>query len=164
VAAYERVLGLVPDHIEALRGLGDVALLEGRGADAALRYRRILEVDPADAGAMVKLGVLRMRAGERAEAIALFEKAVAREPNGGEGLLYLAGALASTGRPAEALPLFERALAAGQRSTMALNGLGLTRLAVGDRRGAATAFAESLRLDPEQPDVARTLAGIRGGS
>jgi arylsulfatase A-like enzyme/Tfp pilus assembly protein PilF len=162
-AAYEHVLGLVPDHIEALRGLGDIALLDGRVDAAAARYGRILEVEPGDAGAMTKLGVLRMRTGRGEEAIALFRQAVAREPANGEALLYLAGALASSGRPAEALPLFERALAAGQRSSMTLNGLGLTRLAVGDRRGAAESFRESLRLDPEQPDVARTLAEIRGG-
>jgi cytochrome c-type biogenesis protein CcmH/NrfG len=46
---------------------------------------------------------------------------------------------------------------------MALNGLALTRAAVGDRTGAAAAFRESLRLDPEQPDVARTLADLAGG-
>jgi arylsulfatase A-like enzyme/tetratricopeptide (TPR) repeat protein len=159
-AAYEHVLGLVPDHIEALRGLGDLALLDGRLDAAGARYGRILEVDPADAGAMTKLGVLRMRAGQRAEAIALFGRAVEREPKNGEALLYLAGALASSGRPAEALPLFERALAAGQRSSMTLNGLALTRLAVGDRKGAAESFRESLRLDPDQPDVARTLGEI----
>jgi cytochrome c-type biogenesis protein CcmH/NrfG len=45
---------------------------------------------------------------------------------------------------------------------MALNGLGLTRLAVGDRRGAAEAFRESLRLDPKQPDVSRTLSDLGG--
>ena len=44
---------------------------------------------------------------------------------------------------------------------MALNGLALTRLALGDKSGAAAAFAESLRLDPKQPDVARSLAEIR---
>jgi arylsulfatase A-like enzyme/Flp pilus assembly protein TadD len=162
-AAYQHVLALVPDHIEALRGLGDIALLEGRLDAAATRYGRILEVDPADAGAMTRVGVLRMRAGRAEEAIALFRKAVDREPASSEALLYLAGALASTGRPAEALPFFERALAAGPRSSMALNGLGLTRLALGDRAGAAAALAESLKLDPRQPDVARTLAEIRGG-
>jgi len=161
-AAFERVLGLVPDHIEALRGLGDLALLEGRPDAAAARYGRLLEVDPADAGAMTKLGVVRMRAGRAEEAIALFRKAVEREPRSGEALLYLAGALASNGRPAEALPFFEKALEAGPRSSMALNGLGLTRLAVGDRPGAAAAFRESLRLDPKQPDVARTLAEMGG--
>jgi choline-sulfatase len=159
-AAYEHVLGLVADHIEALRGLGDIALLDGRLDAAGARYGRILEVDPGDAGAMTKLGVLRMRAGQRDEAIALFGRAVEREPTNGEALLYLAGALASSGRPAEALPLFERALAAGQRSSMTFNGLALTRLAVGDRKGAAESFRESLRLDPDQPDVARTLGEI----
>jgi hypothetical protein len=44
---------------------------------------------------------------------------------------------------------------------MAYKGLALTRLAVGDRRGAAAAFGESLRLDPDQPDVARTLREMR---
>ena len=115
------------------------------------------------AGAMTKTGVLKMRAGRADEATSLFRRAVEREPANAEALLYLAGALASTGHPAEALPLFERALAAGPRSSMALNGLGLTRLAVGDRTGAAAALSESLRLDPEQPDVARTLAELRGG-
>jgi choline-sulfatase len=162
-AAYEHVLGLVPDHIEALRGLGDLALVEDRLDAAAARYRRILEIDPSDAGAMTKMGVLRMRAGRADEATALFRRAVQREPANAEALLYLAGALASTGHPAEAVPLFERALAAGPRSTMILNGLGLTRLALGDRRGAASALSESLRLDPQQADVARTLAELRGG-
>ena len=162
VRTFERVLGLVPDHIEALRGLGDLALLEGRTDAAAARYGRILEVDPADAGAMTKLGVVRMRSGRVEEATALFRKAIDREPQNGEALLYLAGALASNGRPTEALPLFERALQAGPRSSMALNGLGLTRLAVGDRPGAAAAFRESLRIDPKQPDVARTLAEMGG--
>jgi arylsulfatase A-like enzyme/Flp pilus assembly protein TadD len=163
-AAYERALALVPDHIEALRGLGDVAVLENRLEEAARRYGRILEVDPADAGAMTKMGVLRMRAGAAGEGIALFQKAVAREPGNGEALLYLAGALAASGRSAEALPFFERALAAGQRSSMTLNGLALTRLAVGDRTGAAQAFRESLKLDPRQPDVVRTLKELSGPS
>ncbi len=162
-AAYEHVLSLVPDHIEALRGLGDLALLEDRPEEAGARYARILQVDPADAGAMTKMGVLKMRAGRAEEATALFRRAVEREPANGEALLYLAGALASTGRPADALPYFERAIAAGPRSSMALNGLGLTRLALGDRAGAAAALSESLRVDPRQPDVARTLAELRAG-
>jgi Flp pilus assembly protein TadD len=40
---------------------------------------------------------------------------------------------------------------------MALNGLGLTRLQLGDRAGAAQAFRKSLSLDPGQPDIVRTL-------
>jgi arylsulfatase A-like enzyme/cytochrome c-type biogenesis protein CcmH/NrfG len=162
-AAYEHVLQMSPDHVEALRGLGDLALLRGQAEEAGRRYARILEIEPADAGAMTKLGVLRMRSGRPDEAQALFRRAIEREPKNGEALLYLAGVLASTGRGVEAIPYFERALEAGQRNTMALNGLALTRLNLGDRTGAAQAFRESLKLDPKQPDVARTLAQIGAG-
>jgi predicted TPR repeat methyltransferase len=61
------------------------------------------------------------------------------------------------------VPFFERALAIGPRSTMALNGLGLSRLATGDRAGAAVAFRESLRVDPKQEAIARRLADLRTG-
>jgi arylsulfatase A-like enzyme/Tfp pilus assembly protein PilF len=162
-AAYERVLALVPDHIEALRALGDLALIEEKLDEAGSRYERVLTVDPADAGAMTKLGVVRMRTGRAAEGVSLFRKAVEREPKNAEALLYLAGALASGGSPAEALPYFERAIAADPRSTMARNGLALTRLSLGDTAGAAASFRESLRLDPRQPDVARSLADLRRG-
>jgi choline-sulfatase len=160
--AYQHALEIAPDHVEALRGLGDLALLQGDTEGAGRRYARVLEVAPRDAGALSKLGVVRMRSGRSEEATLLFRRAIEIEPANAEALLYLGGALASGGRPAEAVPFLERALAADPRSTMAWNGLGFTRLALGDRAGAAKAFRESLRLDPAQPDVARSLAELGG--
>ena len=160
-ALCERVLKLAPDHIEAVRRLGDLALLKEDLSTAAARYSRILEIDSGDVSAMTKLGVVRMRTGRADQAIQLFRQAIEREPRNADALLYLAGALASGGRPADALPYFERALDAGPPSTMALNGLGLTRLAVGDSAGAAAAFRQSLRLDPNQPEIRRALADAR---
>jgi len=156
-AAYAKVLELEPDNPEAHRGLGDVALVRGDVEQARRHFERILELDPGDVGAMTKLGVVSMRAGRRDDAIRLLRGAVERDPKKAEALLYLAGALAASGRPSEAVPFFERALAAGPRSAMALNGLGLTRLELGDRVGAAAAFRESLRVEPNQPEIARTL-------
>jgi arylsulfatase A-like enzyme/Tfp pilus assembly protein PilF len=160
-SALERVLQLVPDHIEALRRLGDLAILREDFDAAAARYSRVLEIDRTDAPAMTKLGVVRMRTGRPDDATRLFQEAIERDPRNAEALLYLAGVLASRGRPADALPYFQRAIEAGPPSTMALNGLGLTRLALGDRAGAAAAFRQSLKLDPEQPEVARSLADLR---
>ncbi len=163
-ALCERVLTIAPDQIEALRRLGDFSLVAGDVQAAGLRYSRILALDAADVPAMIKLGIVSIRSGRAEEATRLFQQAIALEPNNAEGLLYLAGALASGGRPAEALPYFERALKAGPPSTMALNGLGLTRLAVGDGAGAAAAFRESLRLDPAQAEVRKTLADLRSNT
>jgi choline-sulfatase len=162
-AACERALKLAPDHVEALRLLGDLALLRSDLDTAAARYGRIVELDAGDASAMTRLGVVRVRSGRADEGMRLFREAIERQPKNTEALLYLAGALASGGRPAEALPYFERAREADPASTMVLNGLGLTRLAVGDRRGAAAAFRESLRLDPTQAEIADTLAKVRRG-
>ena len=159
-AEYAKVLVLEPDNVEAHRGLGDVALIRGDLPPAEEHYARIVQLDAGDVAALTKLGVVKMRAGRRDEAIALLRRAVEREAGNAEALLYLAGALAATGQSAEALPYFERALASGPRTTMALNGLALTRLELGDRAGAATAFRESLHLDPDQPDVARTLRDL----
>jgi choline-sulfatase len=156
-AACERALVLVPDHIEALRRLGDLALRRGDAAAAATRYARIVELDAGDVPALTNLGVARMRTGQRDEAERLFRQAIARQPTNADALLYLAGVLASAQRAADALPWFERAVTANPKSTMALNGLGMTRAALGDSRGAAAAFRQSLRVDASQPDIARTL-------
>jgi choline-sulfatase len=159
-AAYAQAIAIEPDNIEAHRGLGDVGLIRGDLEGAGRHYARIVQLDEGDVGALAKLGVVKMRTGHRDEAEALLRQAVERDPRNAEALLYLAGALAATGRPAEAVPYFERALSSGPRTTMALNGLGLTRLELGDRSGAAAAFEESLRLDRDQPDVARTLRDL----
>ena len=163
-AACERVLKLVPDHIEALRRLGDLALLRDRSQRGGSPLRSHPRAGCWRCGGHdASSAWFACGAGARTRRIGLFRQAVEREPRNAEALLYLAGALASGGRPAEALPYFERALEAGPASTMVLNGLGLTRLAVGDRAGAAAAFRESLRLDPKQADIARTLAEVRRG-
>ena len=162
-ASCERVLKLVPDHIEALRRLGDLALLRGDLAGGGHPLRRILELDAGDVPAMTKLGVVPHAERDAAmRRCASFEQAIERDPKNAEALLYLAGALASRRASRRRVAVLRaRARTRVRRSTMALNGLGLTRLAVGDRAGAAAAFRESLRLDPKQPEVARSLAELK---
>ena len=101
-----------------------------------------------------------MRAGRRDEALALFTKAIDLDPANSEALLYMAGALTSGGRPADALPYFERSIKANP-TTMALNGMGITLLSLGERQRAAEAFRQSLRLDPKQPEVQQQLSQLR---
>ncbi len=157
--AYTSVLAITPDQTEALRGLGDLAIIQGDNAEAGKRYGRILEIDAADPGALAKLGVVRMREGRAEDAIGLFRKAIEREPKNAETLLYLAGALASTGRGSEALPYFDRSIAAAP-TAMALNGLAFTKMQLGDAAGAAAAFRRSLKLESDQPDVVQALRSL----
>jgi tetratricopeptide (TPR) repeat protein len=160
--AFQKVLAISPEHSEALRNLGDLALVRGDVQAAGDFYGRVLRAAPDDVAAMVKLGVVRMRGGQRDEAVALFGKAIELEPNNGEALLYMAGAMVAGGRPADAIPYFDRAIAAGQKNAMLFNGLGMTKLQLGDLPGAAEALRQSLKLDPNQPQVAETLRKLRG--
>ena len=72
----EKALAISPDNLEALRGLGDLGLMDCDLGRAESHYGRILEVDPKDTGAMTKMGVVRMRQGRAAEALALGGEAV----------------------------------------------------------------------------------------
>lgn len=159
--AFGKVLEITPHHSEALRGLGDLALVGGDVPGAGGFYERVLQAAPADVAALTKLGVVRMRTGRRDEALALFARAIELEPANGEALLYTAGALVASGRASQALPYFDRAIRAGQRNAIALTGLGMTKLQLGDEAGAAAALRESLALDPNQPQAAETLRTLR---
>jgi Flp pilus assembly protein TadD len=104
-----------------------------------------------------------MRAGRGGEALALFQQAVTLDPRNAEARLDLAAALGKSGRSADAIPHFEKAIEIGGRSTAALNGLGVARLESGDPQGAASAFRDSLALDPKQPGVVELLRRASGG-
>ena len=156
-APTRRCSSIEPDNIEALRGLGDLALIQRRRrARRAARYGRILEVDPTDAGALTKLGVVqdarRGRADEAIAAVPAGRRARAEERRGAA----LPGGRARGERPpgGGAAVLRARARRGAAHARWRSTASALTRLELGDRAGAAAAFRESLRLDPNQPDVA----------
>jgi tetratricopeptide (TPR) repeat protein len=159
-ATLERALKLAPDQIEALRRLGDSrAAAIGHG-----RRRRQIRADPrarcdgcpCDDKARSRSDARRP---ERRCDPPVPRRRAAR-PEEWRRVTLLRGSARLDGRQQEALPYFERAIAADPKSTMALNGLGLTRLSLGDKAGAGAALKQSLRIDPSQKDIAQALAGI----
>jgi predicted TPR repeat methyltransferase len=55
---------------------------------------------------------------------------------------------------------FQQAIASGAAGTLAWNGLAFAKLKSGDRNGAAEAMRESLRLQPDQPDIIVALKNL----
>jgi len=161
-AAFERALALSPDDPDALGSLADMAIEQGDLEEAHARLVALRLRDPADVRASLKLGVVLVRLNQVQPAIALFQEVVGQEPGNVEALVDLAGALAKAGRAAEAVPYFERAVAAGASGPAVLNGLGFARLEIGNTRGAAAALRQSLRLKPDQANVAAMLQQIEG--
>jgi predicted Zn-dependent protease len=147
------------DSTDTLTQLADLAFEQRDFRQARARLETIYGRDPQDATAL-KLGIACAKSGDIDRAIALFEIVVSRDPANVDARVDLAGALLQRGRAAEAARQFQGAIDAGAAAPLVWNGLASAKMQSGDRRGAADALRESLRLEPNQADIARTLAGL----
>ena len=142
----------------AARAGGRGRCIEGDAAQAGSRYARIVELDPTDVArahqARRRPGCARARLTRRSSCSGELSSWIRRAPR--RCSTWRAPSPRRAARPRRCRSS-SAALAVGPRTTMVLNGLGLARLQLGDRGGAATAFRESLRIDPRQPDIASTL-------
>ena len=174
-AAFERVLGIDPNHFPALMGAGEMRLFLREQAEAERHYRRASEVDPRAAEPVALLALLASQSGQFAEARVLAERALALQPGILGAEMALARVEVQEGRPADAearlTPLLERAgLDEGQRAgVLDVRADALDRL---DRPAEAFADYEArnaiplrqnasvFRLDaPDRPlNIARGLA------
>ena len=73
--AFDRVLTIEPDHLEAQLGLGLVLFLQGDTSGAAVRAERALHVDPAFAPAHLLLSRVFLSEGDRTKAVEHFDRA-----------------------------------------------------------------------------------------
>jgi tetratricopeptide (TPR) repeat protein len=79
-AAFERVIEVDPQHLNALINWG-VALSSGNKPGAALpKLKQALSQDPNNAAALYNLGVTYQRLDQHAEAIEQYDRAVALNP------------------------------------------------------------------------------------
>lgn len=137
--------------------LADLAIERGDLADARSRLEALHARNAEDTPIAFKLGIVLAQAGDSDRAVALFTSVVGREPRNVDALVDLGGALLKLGRAREAVPYFARAVDGDVASPLAWNGLGFAKQESGDPAGAANAFQRSLRLDPNQPEVAAAL-------
>jgi cytochrome c-type biogenesis protein CcmH/NrfG len=104
--------------------------------------------------------VVLLKAGDKERARALLESVVAQEPRNVDALVDLGGVLLEMGRPADAAVNFQRAVDAGADTPLVWNGLGLARRQAGDTAGAAQAWQQSLRVEPNHPAIKAALASL----
>ena len=81
LAAYQQVLELQPDHVDALTNLGSVLKSLGRPSEAIACYRRVLKLKPDSAPAWFNLGNALQADQQLSEAATAFRQAVRLQPN-----------------------------------------------------------------------------------
>ena len=154
IASFYEALALMPNDVDVLNelALSLYAVDERRGAEAALRHG--LAIDPLDAVLVANLAIILLdesRLGEAATAIAELR---ARDPSLASGLTA-AGRLAfHRGDVDAALQLFLEAVAANPALADATLGTAIAYAAKEDFASVRQAIADTLRLDPNDPNPA----------
>lgn len=162
----------------AYYGLGDIALEQGRPADAVEHLTAALRIKRSDADALNLIGAAYLGVGDTKGAIEALRRATAFVPVGwADPYLTLEQAYVAAGQPAQAeWAGAMAALAAGDPATAetrllaigdgpaavdASVGLGLVRESRGDLAGAAESYRRALALEPD--NVAARLGLARAG-
>ncbi len=160
LAAYERALGVEPRLASANFNLS--RLLHARKLDPERADRLLLAALEAGLADGVEQVIARAQAhrrdGQPKRSRTLIEAALALQPQAPALRLHRGRALLEQGDCQAAAADFEIAARASPTDPLPHASLGLARLCAGDPEGARVAFARSLELDPDQPELERFLA------
>lgn len=156
-ASYRQALQVRPQTLEAVLGLGRVALATDP-AQAAVRFEQVLTIDPINQAACSNLGVAADLQGHHAEAQADYRRAIALGGDTTATEVDLAVSLALSGDPAAAIRILQPIAAAPDATARVRQDLALA-LVLDDR----TEEAAPILLTQMSPAQARAaIDGYRG--
>jgi protein O-mannosyl-transferase len=167
VQLWQRAVAVFPDNRRAFGNLGTTLVQRHplpTPAPIREQARRAFEesvrLDPEYAAGWYGLAGLASQSGDTARAIELAETAL-RLPNPSAGLLYdYANDLVVAGRLADAIAPYQRAIALKPTFVPFHYNLGICFQRLGRNAEAADAYAEVLRLDPNQHGARLARIGI----
>jgi tetratricopeptide (TPR) repeat protein len=156
---YERARSLDPDNSYALNGVGRVAAIHGRLADALRFWEQAAARDPLNLEPIAQSGLAYYAMGGFTEALTAVRKALELVPSAAGGHAMLAQILLAAGRKDEALAEIKKESDAGFRAY----GLARIYFVLGRRGDADKALAEvENNFAAEQPYNIATLHALRG--
>jgi tetratricopeptide (TPR) repeat protein len=148
-ALYRQVLGVNPRHVDALGGLGLLAVQVGQPAAGLALVDQALALRAGDAELLGTRALALKALGRLAEAIAAYRAALRGKP-GDFGLTYnLGNALREAGELEEAASAFRRAIKREPGIADAHNNLGNTLRQLGQYAAAAESFRAAVKLNPQ---------------
>jgi tetratricopeptide (TPR) repeat protein len=110
IDGFRKMLEAVPNHANALSGLGNALAMSGRGVEAFKVLRQARDAARMDPMVQYEVGHGFMELRRFDDAALAFQAAVIASPSFGAALLKLSHCLVEVGRESEAKPMLERAL------------------------------------------------------
>ncbi len=144
---YRGILTQIPNSVQALYGLGMMALRAGH-ADAIGLLQQCVALDPNYPDSWNNLGVALQNRGEIDKAIECYRRAIAIRPDYSEGCNNLGNALQCAGRLSESIEWYRRAIAVRPEQVEAHYNLGNALQESGQPDAAIEAFQKSLQVNP----------------
>ena len=160
IAAFGRVVALMPDSAEAHNNLGIALRTAGRRDEAIAAYHRAIALKPDHAAAHNNLGNLLRETGRLDEAIAALDRSVVLGPGSAEAHSNLGVALHEAGRFDAAIAALGRAIELKADHAPAYNNLGSALADAHRRDEALAAHRRAIELRPDAlayDNLGRTL-------
>lgn len=147
---YRVVIGLQPDHADALRLLGALYLQTKKPDQALPLLRQASKVQPKNPEILSNLGVALRETGQLDDAIACLREAIAINPDYIEALNNLGSLFLDQGRAAEAIPLYQHALRLRPDYGTAMGNLASAMSMVGQYEPSIALFSQALKHLPSE--------------
>jgi predicted O-linked N-acetylglucosamine transferase (SPINDLY family) len=157
-----QIIGLIPDHFDALHLLGVSALDTGRLDLAEQALTQAVTAEPRHVEALANLGLVLFSQKRYEEARKVQERAVTVKPNVATTLTALGNTLMNMRLFAEAIEAHERAIAAKPDYADAYCNRGMAQLVTQRNHEALQSFDRALALHPRhmQAQFGKGLVGI----
>lgn len=152
-AVYLEAVTLNPRNAAAHAGLGEIAVAEGRSADAIVHYEKARESDSDLTEILGPLGALYFEAGEIAKSDEALTRAVNARPDDGEAQFYLGLVRHRQDRNEEALKAFKAAVELDPQSEQARYFLGEVLSRMERFAEAETAYRAAISLKADFVDA-----------
>jgi putative PEP-CTERM system TPR-repeat lipoprotein len=156
--ALEQALAIKPDFFPAAANLARLDIAENKPDAARKLFEAILDKDKKNIQAMLALADLAARKKNESEYASWLEKAVKADPNAVKPRLALVGYYLAKKENQKALALANDAVNNYPDSLEALNLLGATQMAMGDKATAITTFTRITQKAPQSPGALFQLA------
>lgn len=161
-AAYEKVLELQPDHVDALCFLGTLHARIGSWSEAEALLGKALQLRPDSDQTLTDLGTVYRMSGRPDEALAHYQKAFAINPDNTALNMNLGALCNALGRYAQAIEHTRRALRAVPDDPGLLLQLGRSCQGAGGAEEAAACFRRLLKLGRDSAEIRFRLAACEG--